>query len=95
MDIRYIYLNGGPVNGWRTWSTVDGDRLTSYLRESQKLGVIPYFVWYNIPDGGESYDTNTQHIQDPAYMKAYFTDLKFTLETIKNQSSDWPVGFVL
>ena len=95
MDIRYIYLNGGPVNGWRTWSSVDGERLTTYIRESQKLGVIPYFVWYNIPDGGESYTTDLQHIQDPAYMKAYFTDLKFTLETIKSQSSDWPVGLLL
>jgi len=95
MDIRYIYLNGGPTNGWRTWTSVDGDRLTSYLRESQKLGMIPYFVWYNIPDGGESYDTDLKHIQDPAYMKAYFTDLKFTLETIKSQAGDWPVGFLL
>lgn len=95
MDIRYIYLNGGPVNGWRSWSATDGDRLVSYLRESQKLGMIPYFVWYNIPDGGESYYTNLQHIQDPAYMKAYFEDLKFALDTINAQAGDWPVGFIL
>src|SRR5262249_37632697 len=57
VDIRYIYLNGGPFSGWRTWTTPDGSRVTSYLRESLKLGMIPYFVWYNIPDGSESYAT--------------------------------------
>src|SRR5262249_34385160 len=55
MDIRYIYINGGPVNGWRSWTTVDGFRAVSFIRESRKLGMIPFFVYYNIPDGGESY----------------------------------------
>ncbi len=95
VDIRYIYLNGGPENGWRTWSDTDGGRLTSYLRESQKLGQIPYLVYYNIPDGGESYTTNLAHIGSRSYMQGYFRDLKFTLDTIRAMSPDRPVGMIL
>lgn len=94
MDIRYIYLNGGPVNGWRTWGA-DGQRVVSYIHESQKLGMVPYFVWYNIPDGGESYYTDLQHIQDDSYMQAYFRDLKYALDLIAREAPDDPVGFLL
>lgn len=95
MDIRYIYLNGGPVNGWRTWSNQDGGRLVSYLRESEKLGMIPYFVYYNIPDGGESYWTDLQHIQSSTYMEGYFRDLKFALDLIHSEAPDEYVGMLL
>lgn len=95
MDVRYIYLNGGPEYGWRTWSDQDGGRLISYLEESQKLGILPYFVWYNIPDGGESYYTNLQHIQSQTYMESYYEDLRFALDLIQQYSPDDPVGFVL
>jgi len=93
MDVRYIYLNGGPENGWRTWQ--DGQRAQSYVRESLKMGMVPYFVWYNIPDGGESYETNKQHIESPAYLEGYFSDLKFALDTVAELAPDEPVGFVL
>ncbi|MGL5086833.1 MAG: hypothetical protein ACRC68_14175, partial [Clostridium sp.] len=57
MDVRYIYINGGPLkNGWREWTTIDGDRAKNYIKESLKLGIIPFFVYYNIPDSGESYE---------------------------------------
>ena len=23
MDIRYIYINGGPITGWQSWESVD------------------------------------------------------------------------
>ena len=91
VDSRYIYLNGGPVNGWRTW----GDRVGSYLRESLKLGMIPQFVYYNIPDGGESYATNNEHIASTEYMEAYFTDLKFALDTIATEAGDELVQFIM
>jgi len=93
MDVRYIYLNGGPENGWRTWQ--NGQRLQSFIRESQKLGMVPYFVWYNIPDSAESYQSNLEHIQDPEYMRGYFEDLKYALETIQEMAGDETVGFVL
>lgn len=95
VDVRYIYLNGGPITGWRTWNSVDGLRVKSYLRESQKLGIVPYFVWYNIPDGGESYWIDREHIGDLAYMRAYFRDLRFTLDLIRTLAPDDPVGIIL
>ncbi|WP_158633352.1 cellulose binding domain-containing protein [Tautonia sociabilis] len=93
MDVRYIYLNGGPENGWRSWQ--NGNRLQSFLRESLKLGMTPYFVWYNIPDSVESYATNLNHIQDYNYMKGYFADLAYALDVIREMAPDETVGFVL
>ena len=93
VDSRYIYLNGGPENGWRSWQ--DGQRLQSYLRESLKLGMTPQFVWYNIPDGGESYYTNNEHLNSEEYMRGYFDDLKYALETIEEIAGDEKVEFIL
>ena len=95
MDIRYIYLCGGPFNGWRTWSSEDGGRVTSYVRESLKLGMIPFFVYYNIPEGEESYWTDMDHIQSAEYMQAYYKDLKFALDKINDAAGDELVGIVL
>ncbi len=98
MDIRYIYINGGPKSqgvGWRTWSSRDGFRVTSYVRESLKLGMIPFLVYYNIPDGGESYTTDKAHIQSPDYMLGYFTDLVFALDLVKAEAGDEMVGFIM
>ncbi len=98
VDIRYIYINGGPKNqgvGWRTWTSRDGFRVTSYVRESLKLGMIPFLVYYNIPDGGESYYTDKQHLQDPSYMEGYFTDLKFALDLARDEAQDEIVGIIL
>ncbi len=77
MDIRYIYINGGVSSfgtGWRTWGA---DRVGKYCTESLKNGLIPFFVYYNIPDGGESYDTDVQHSRNPDYMKGYFEDMEY------------------
>lgn len=98
VEIRYIYINGGPKNqggGWRTWTSRDGFRVTSYVRESLKLGMIPFLVYYNIPDGGESYYTNKQHLLDPIYMAGYFTDLKFALDLARAEAKDEMVGIIL
>ncbi len=95
IDIRYIYINGGPYIGWRTWTTVDGGRAITFIRESKKLGITPYFVYYNIPDGGESYFTDKQHIEDPTYMSDYFKNLKFFLDIVRTEGGDDTVGIVL
>jgi hypothetical protein len=95
VDVRYIYLNGGPYIGWDTWGNNPGDRATNYIRNSHMLGMIPYFVYYNIPDGGESYTTDSSHIADAAYMAAYFTQLKLALNIINQESPDDTVGMVL
>ncbi len=96
VDVRYIYLNGGPINGWRSWTSEDGARVTDYIRNSKQLGMIPCFVWYNVPDGGESYWSNSEHLFDAAYMAAYWQDLDFMLDLARAESQDgWPVMVVV
>lgn len=95
VDIRYIYLNGGPLNGWYDWQGGHGARARSYIRESQMLGMIPFFVWYNIPDAGESYVTDLAHIQSAAYMTAYWRNLLQALAIIREEAGDDVVGLVL
>ena len=93
-DVRYIYINGGPTNGWRSWTTEDGARAKSYITESLKLGMIPFFVYYNIPDGSESYDVDKTHINDKTYMEAYFKDLKFLLDICAQYGGDETIGLL-
>lgn len=57
--------------------------------------MIPIFVWYNIPDGGESYFTDLQHIQNHGYMRDYFKLLKLFLDIVRQESPDDPVGVIL
>ncbi len=97
LDMRYIYINGGPLeNGWQSWNPADpGKRVRSYVQESLKLGLIPYFVYYNIPDGSESYDLDRAHINDKTYMEAYYKDLKFFLDTAKEVSEGETIGIIL
>jgi hypothetical protein len=92
VDIRYIYINGGPVNGWRTWTTAPGDRARRYVRESKKLGFIPCFVYYNVPDGGESFTTDSEHLGSASYMQGYWKDLELFLRICREETTDgWPV----
>ncbi len=94
-DIRYIYLNGGPYNGWDTWGASPGSRAVNYIRNSRMLGIVPFFVFYNIPDGSESYELDLAHVQDPTYMAAYFRNLKLFLDIVRRESPDELVGMVL
>jgi hypothetical protein len=95
MDIRYIYINGGPFTGWRTWTTKDGARAITYVRESLKLGMIPFFVYYNIPDDSENFQVDKEHIESVDYMEAYYQDLKFFLDLVREEAGDEVVGIVL
>jgi hypothetical protein len=95
MDIRYIYLNGGPQNGWDTWTATPGGRVTQYIRNSRALGMIPFFVFYNIPDASEGYALDLAHAQDPVYMAAYFRNLALALDSINQESPDDVVGMIL
>lgn len=95
MDVRYIYINGGPLaNGWREWTTVDGDRAKNYIKESLKLGIIPFFVYYNIPDSGENYELDLAHINSKEYMEAYFKNLKFLLDICVEYGQGETIGMV-
>ncbi len=95
VDSRYIYLNGGPIQGWDTWTGTPGDRAVSYIRNSRQLGMIPIFVFYNIADSGEGYLSDVAHVQNASYMRAYFTNLKLALDIIRQESPDDPVEMIL
>jgi hypothetical protein len=95
VDIRYIYLNGGPQNGWSTWTGTPGARASQYIRNSRMLGMIPFFVFYNIPDASEGYALDLAHAQDPVYMAAYFSNLALALDMINQESPDDVAGMIL
>ncbi|MEZ5351604.1 MAG: cellulose binding domain-containing protein [Bryobacteraceae bacterium] len=95
IDIRYIYLNGGPVNGWDTWGNGPGSRAVNYIRNSRMLGIVPYFVFYNIPDGSESYERDLEHAQSLSYMTAYFANLRLFLDIVRRESPGDTVGVIL
>lgn len=96
MDVRYIYINGGPISGWQSWSGDEPEkRVKSFITESLKLGIVPYFVYYNIPDDAESYDVDMKHVNDKTYMEAYYKDLLFFLETCDKYDCGENVGIIL
>ena len=98
LDARYIYLNDGPSNlyqSWRTWTTVDGFRATSFVRESLKLGMIPFFVWYNIDGPGDGYYTDTADARNATFMYGYYTDLKFFIDKVNAEAPGELVGVVI
>jgi GH18 family chitinase len=100
MDIRYIYINGGPnqngdgkdfnFNSWRT-----SNRTLKFAQESVRYGMVPFFVYYNIPDGGESYQTDLAHTQSTEYMQAYFKDLRQFLSDVQDVMGDDLYGIIL
>lgn len=100
---RYIYLNGGPGDyGWAMnyssseWATKPyGTRARNYIRNSRKLGIVPIFVYYNIPAGNESYTTDLANAQSPEYMTQYFADLNFLLDIVNQESPDDIVQIIL
>jgi len=91
MDIRYIYLNGGPFEGWATW----GERVKNYTKNSLAWGMIPFFVFYNIPDGDENYDIDLAHVKNFYYMKGYYRNLNLFLRQAKKVMQGELYGVVL
>lgn len=92
MDVRYIYINGGPLIGWNSWQP---DRAKKFAKNSLKMGLIPYFIFYNIPDGGESYTTDLEHVRSADYMNAYFNNVQLFLNDVKSEIGDEFFGVIL
>jgi len=94
MDIRYIYINGGPtgIHGWRSWGP---DRPRQFAEHSVRLGLIPFFVYYNIPDNGESYEGDLAHIRDVNYMTEYFIDINIFMDEVAKVIGDDLYGIIL
>ena len=80
MDIRYIYVNGGADTGW----PVDNPkRVENYVKNSLRYGLIPCFIYYQIPDKNESYFINDISIRDPEYMTKYFNNITLFIDEVK------------
>jgi len=92
MDIRYIYINGGPFTGWTSW---DPDRPGKFATESLRHGLIPFFVFYNIPDSMENFSIDSAHVCDPAYMNAYFGNLGLFLDKTQSVMQGELFGVIL
>ena len=106
VDARYIYLNDGPYNdaftawggnpnNWYGETSPHGLRAYGYVRESLKLGMIPFFVWYNIDGTGDSFTTDTGNAQNADFMQGYFIDLKRMCDLVKGEAPDETVGIVI
>lgn len=81
VDLRYVYLEHGPISGW---AQITPDLVTNYAKESLVLGLVPFFVFYNIPNDNEDYDIDLQNIRNKDYMTAYYQNLqKFLTDTRK------------
>jgi hypothetical protein len=80
MDLRYIYLNNGPFVGWHTW----WNRVQNFAANSMLWGMVPFFVFYNIPaDKGEGYEIDLRNINSFYYMSAYYANLHLFLKQAK------------
>jgi hypothetical protein len=90
VDMRYIYLQGGYETGWYGgWDgKQQGKLVTNYITDSASVGMIPVFVYYQIPGADpDSAALAYQHVNDPAYMAIYFQDYVRALE-LQNKSSE-------
>jgi hypothetical protein len=92
MDVRYIYINGGPIKGWHTWGP---QRPGQFARESLRHGLIPFFVYYNIPSDDESYQADLKNVQDATYMTAYLNDLNMFMDSVENVMKGELYGIIL
>jgi hypothetical protein len=91
IDIRYIYLNGGPFTGWANW----GERVKTSTKNSLLWGMIPFFVFYNIPEAVEDYPTDLANVQSSTYMTAYYANLDLFLTQAKTVMQGELYGAVL
>ncbi len=82
-DMRYQYLSGGANVGrtWKDWDQPAGSFVSNYCHESEKLGMIPVFTWYQMmqssPGAGTGSEAaqNKRNCETPETMKAYFEGL--------------------
>ncbi|MGV8120621.1 MAG: hypothetical protein AB2L14_12750 [Candidatus Xenobiia bacterium LiM19] len=91
VDMRYIYLQGGfEKGGWyKGWDgNQHGELVTNYIKDSASVGMIPVFVYYQIPGAeGDSAKVAYEHVNRPDYMATYFEDYVRALE-LQNKSAE-------
>jgi len=84
-DMRYQYLAGGvnTQGNWKVWNRPEGVFVANYLKESERLGTIPVFTWYqmyqSLPGsaaaGGNEPLSNKLNCESTSTMRQYFSDL--------------------
>ena len=83
VDLRYVYLQGGFTSGWYNQYPGTGRMVTQYITDSDTVGMIPVFVYYQLPGGGgDSAQGDYDHINDETFMTDYLTDYVRALEKI-------------
>lgn len=89
---------------WRTSSGgPDGKKLFQLLGTAAQLGSVPTVVYYNIMCGftqtgvpaGESSAIGLANLKNQAFMLAYFQDLKFTLDTMRQFANGGTAALIL
>jgi len=87
---RYQYLSGG-VNtgaGWETWNSPPGQFATFYMRDSDSIGAIPVFTYYELlqslpSTGGTELDRDYSNLNNTSTMKAYYTNFALLMTMAK------------
>jgi len=87
---RYQYLSGG-VNtgaGWETWNSPPGQFATFYMSDSDSIGAIPVFTYYELlqslpSTGGTELDRDYSNLNNTSTMKAYYTNFALLMTMAK------------
>lgn len=99
-DYRYQYLAGGvnTQHGWETWNP-NGTFALNYAAESDELGYIPMFPYYEIfqSDGNcKRCDENQKDITNlntPSTMQAYYQNFALLMKRLGPGTYDGIKGF--
>ena len=99
-DYRYQYLAGGvnTGSGWETWNP-DGTFALNYAVESDRLGYIPMFPYYEIFQSNGNCNRCDENQQDltnlntPATMRAYYQNFALLMKRLGQGTYDGIAGF--
>lgn len=90
LGLRYHYLSGGTNtgHGWISWD--DGSYVQNYIQESEAVGMVPVFTYYqlrqSLPGASQSDERlgDLKNLQNTQTMKSYFEDFRNLMKDISN-----------
>lgn len=98
-DNSYPLISNGPEWAPQSWrlgnQSYDGKKLGQLLRESWKTGSTPTVVYYNMMTNGESPAIALSNIRNEAFIRGYFEDLRFALNTVRQAANGAPVAMII
>ena len=87
---RYQYLTGGvnTGSGWETWNTPPGQFATYYMSDSDSIGAIPVFTYYEILQslphvGATELDSDYSNLNNTATMLSYYANFALLMNKAK------------